>query len=76
MSEFSTLLHERHDADEKLIRAFADLLAIIDEQVPEDILMESGMAFQPCSTLTSEHGSQSPGTDEFVDALASVRVRE
>ncbi|KAJ2989658.1 hypothetical protein NUW58_g3359 [Xylaria curta] len=56
--EFATLLNERHDADEKLIRAFAELLAIIEEQVSEDSLMESGMASKSCSTPTSVSGAK------------------
>ncbi|KAI1113891.1 ankyrin repeat-containing domain protein [Nemania sp. NC0429] len=34
--DFEKVLHDRHDADEKLIRAFADFLSVIGEQVPEE----------------------------------------
>lgn len=75
IGEFETLLHDRHDADEKLTSAFAELLLIIREQVSEDSLMERGVAFQPCSSPTSDHGSQSTGTEEFEDAMANIELR-
>ncbi|KAI0906194.1 ankyrin repeat-containing domain protein [Ustulina deusta] len=75
IGEFETLLHDRHDADEKLTSAFAELLLIIREQVSEDSLMERGMTFQPCSSPTSDHGSKSTGTEEFEDAMANIELR-
>lgn len=74
--EFRTLLHERHDADEKLISGFAQFLSIIGEQVSEESLMESGLAFRPCSPAISDHESQSAGTDEFEDAVATLGFDE
>ncbi|KAI0100252.1 ankyrin repeat-containing domain protein [Nemania sp. FL0031] len=74
--EFAAILNERHDADEKLTRAFAEFLAIIDEQVSQDSLMEGGLLFRPCGTPTSDHGSQGTEPDEFVDALASLDIKE
>ncbi|KAI1386841.1 ankyrin repeat-containing domain protein [Hypoxylon trugodes] len=73
--DFETLLGERHDADEKLVKAFSDFLSIIREQLSDETLMEGGMRFRtPSPACSAGYDTESVATDEFEDALMDLKL--
>ena len=64
--DFEKVLHQRHDSDEKLRQAFADLMAIVREEVSPEALMEQGLKFGGRHSDISDD-EKSYGSDDFYD---------
>ena len=75
--DFETLLAQRHDADDKLTHAFNLFLQVIRENLSQEDIMESGLAFRSSSTsCSSDVHRESDRIHDLRNEVAALALNE